>query len=88
MRLFIVYISPPAHRPPICGPRIIIPSPCVLVGPRRRVIGSLTAASAIFNFHFRFWSSLHIDGENQQIKKNGLKHLHSFSLQPAQDPCA
>ena len=22
--------------------------------------GSLTAASAIFNFHFHFWSSLHI----------------------------
>ena len=54
MRLFIVYISPPAHRPPICGPRIIIPSTCVLVGPRRHVTGSLTAAGAIFNFHFHF----------------------------------
>ena len=72
--------------------------------------GSLTAASAIFNFRFSFLSSLHIhilpavdcmkmsrskltaerkvDSENCQFKKNGLKYLHSFSLQPAQDPCA
>ena len=56
-----------------------------------------------FNFHFRFWSWSHIDillavGASSPLKekwtvkisssrKNGLKHLHSFSLQPAQVPC-
>ena len=65
---------------------------------------SLSAVSADFNFHFCFWSSLHfaacrmacskftakrkVDSENRQFKKNGLKNLHSLSLQPAQDPCA
>ena len=78
-----------------------------------QTVGSLTAARAIFNFHFHFWSSSHtnillavgaidcmkivcskftakrkVDSENQQFKKNGLKNLHLFSLQPAQDPCA
>ena len=71
--------------------------------------GSLTAASAIFNFHFCFWSSSYSDmlpvvGAGKccvpssllkekwtvkigNLKKNGLTNLHSFALQPAEDPC-
>ena len=60
---------------------------------------SLTAASTIFNFHFSFWSISHVYillavgassllKEKRTVKignsrKNVLKHLHSFSLQPA-----
>ena len=78
---------------------------------RQRVAGPLTAASAIFNFHFCFFEQFacwHFDGCGSQdcmkmlcskftakrkvdsgnSKKNGLKNMHSFSLQPAQDPRA
>ena len=40
-----------------CIPRLV----SMLTIHRRRVSGSLPAASAVFNFNFHFWSSSHID---------------------------